>query len=71
MDMETRMDTDSGRKDVSTVDNSLTNERLVIVKYRRSIAAIYRYPIDASEEWIEEMANYQEYTEYRNIIIDI
>jgi hypothetical protein len=53
------------------VDNSLTNERLVIVKYRRSIVAIYRYPIGASEEWIEEMANYQEYTEYRNIIIDI
>jgi hypothetical protein len=58
-------------RNVSTLDNNLTNERLVIVEYVRENVAIYRHPIGASEEWSKEMANYQEYNEYRNITIDI
>jgi hypothetical protein len=56
---------------LSTLDNNFTNERLVIIDYWGSVEVIYRYPIGASQAWIEEMANYQEYNEYRNIIIDI
>jgi hypothetical protein len=53
-----------------TMYNIHTHERLAIQRTRHRCLKISRCPMDATEEWIEEMGKYTR-SEYRNIIIDI
>jgi hypothetical protein len=59
-----------------TLDNSQTNERLV-VKRTEADVSISRYPIGSNEEWLKEMTGWGSnilnnlYSEYRNINIFI
>jgi hypothetical protein len=54
-----------------SLDNAKTNEKLVIkrVTRRSDSMTISRFPMDAAEEWIEEMAKYEDEDQYRNIRI--
>jgi hypothetical protein len=59
------------------VENHQTREKFVITKAttedclnKRYSLWIWRYPFGANSEWIEEMANYQDHNEHRNIAID-
>jgi hypothetical protein len=58
-----------------SLDNCQTQEKLVI-KEDADCVTISRYPIEASEEWVEEMGKYlekylSEDEECRKIVIDI
>ena len=52
-----------------TLDNEKTNEKLVVEQDSRRVK-ISRYPVGANEEWIKEMAKYEDTYEYRIITID-
>jgi hypothetical protein len=51
------------------LDNEKTNEKLVVAK-TDSLVTISRLPMDATEEWINEMTKYEHLPKYRNIAID-
>ena len=53
-----------------TLDNGQTKEKLVIKNARQGHVTVSRYPMDASDEWIEGM-NKKPNNEYRNILIRI
>jgi hypothetical protein len=55
-----------------SLDNDKTNEKLVIKEatHRWGPMTISRYPTEAAEEWIEEMAKYED-EKHQNRIIRI
>jgi hypothetical protein len=58
-----------------TLDNDQTQEKLVIKKEdkeNKDFWCIFRYPIGAKQEWIQEMSKYDgDDCKYRNITITI
>jgi hypothetical protein len=57
--------------DDALLDNVTTNEKLVIkgATHQRGRVAISRYPTGAAEEWIEEMAKYEDEKDHNRIIV--
>jgi hypothetical protein len=58
---------DFGNIQSLALDNSKTNEKLVIKLIGEREMSISRNSIGANEEWIEKMTKYEEYPKYRNI----
>jgi hypothetical protein len=54
----------------ATMSNIRTHEKLVFTRMHHRCMRIARCPMEATEEWIEEMGKYTR-SEYRNIIIDM
>jgi hypothetical protein len=52
------------------LDNSQTNEKLVIKNICQGVVFISRHPIGASDKWIEEMSRWPS-SDYRKIVFRI
>jgi hypothetical protein len=53
-----------------TLDNGLTNEKLVIERKNLFNVTISRYPCGTSEEWIKTMTENPTTDKYRNLIVE-
>jgi hypothetical protein len=59
------------------MENDQTREKFVVTKAtttecerKRNYVWIWRHPVEANSEWIEEMTKYEDHYEYGNIAID-
>jgi hypothetical protein len=53
------------------LENQKMNEKFVVNKDGDGYVTISRFPMDATEEWINEMSKYEHFPKYRNIAIDL